>query len=65
MYIDHWAINDQIEKNTYFLPQIQDCIDLLRRAKFLPAIDLTSGYCQVGVKESDIPKTAFNTQNGK
>ena len=65
MCVDYRAVNDRTEKNTYPLPRIQDCIDLLGRSRFLSTIDLTSGYWQVRIKDSDIPKTAFNTRNGK
>src|SRR5208282_746671 len=65
MCIDYRAVNRKTKKNTYPLPRIQDCIDQLGRAKFLSTIDVTSGYWQIRIKESDIEKTAFNTRNGK
>ena len=65
MCIDYRAVNRKTRKNTYPLLRIQDCIDQLGRAKFLSTIDLTSGYWQVRIKESDMEKTAFSTRNGK
>jgi hypothetical protein len=65
MCIDYRAVNRRTKKNTYPLPRIQDCIDQLGWARFLSIIDLTSGYWQVRIKESDVEKTAFNTRHGK
>jgi hypothetical protein len=65
MCIDYRELNARTEKNSYPLPRIQECIDQLGRAIYLTKIDLTSGYWQVRINEADIPKTAFNTRNGK
>jgi hypothetical protein len=65
MCVDYRALNRKTRKNTYPLPRINDCIDQLGAATFLSTIDLTSSYWQVRIKETDIPKTAFNTRNGK
>jgi len=65
MCIDYRALNERTVRNTYPLPRIQECIDVLGKAKYLSKIDLVSGYWQVRIKEDDIPKTAFNTRNGK
>ena len=65
MCVDYRQLNARTDKNSYPLPRIQECIDQLGRARFLSKIDLTSGYWQVRIKEEDVPKTAFNTRNGK
>jgi Reverse transcriptase (RNA-dependent DNA polymerase) len=65
MCVDYRTLNRKTRKNTYPLPRINDCIDQLGAATFLSTIDLTRGYWQVRIKETDIPKTAFNTRNGK
>ena len=65
MCIDYRALNAKTERNSYPLPRIQECIDQLGKARFLSKIDLTSGYWQVRIRDEDIPKTAFNTRNGK
>lgn len=65
MCIDYRALNRKTKKNTYPLPRINDCIDQLGPARVLSTFDLTSGYWQVRIKESGIPKTAFHTRNRK
>ena len=49
-------------KNRYPLPRIDDLFDQLRDARVYSKIDLRTGYHQLRVKETDIPKTAFRTR---
>jgi hypothetical protein len=51
-------------KNKYPLPKIEDPFDQLNGAKVFSKIDLRTGYHQLKVRESDIPKTAFTTRYG-
>ena len=51
-------------KNRYLLPRIDDLFDQLREARVYPKIDLRTGYHQLRVRETDIPKTAFRTSYG-
>jgi hypothetical protein len=61
MCIDYCALNEVTIKNMYPLPQIDDLIYQFRRACVFPKIQLWSGYHQLKIQESDIPKTAFIT----
>ena len=51
-------------KNRYPLPRIDDLFDQLRGARVYSKIDLRTGYHQLKVRETDIPKTAFRTCYG-
>ena len=51
-------------KNRYPLPRIDDLFDQLRGARVYSKIDLRTGYLQLRVRETDIPKTVFWTRYG-
>ena len=64
MCIDYRALNKITVKNRYPLPRMDDLFDRLKGAKYFTKIDLTQGYHQIRVAETDIPKTAFRTHYG-
>ena len=51
-------------KNRYPSPRIDDLFDQLRGARVYSKIDLRTGYHQLRVRDTDIPKTAFRTRYG-
>ena len=63
--VDYRALNEVTIKNKYPLPRIDDLFDQLKGAKYFSKIDLRSGYFQLKIRESDIPKIAFVTRYGQ
>jgi hypothetical protein len=62
--IDYHPLNAVTIKNKYPLPRIDVLFDQLVEAKVFSKIDLRSGYHQIKIQASDIPKTAFSTRYG-
>jgi hypothetical protein len=62
--VDYRKLNDVTIKNKYPLPKIEDLFDQMNGARVFSKIDLRTGYHQLKVRESDIPKTAFTTRYG-
>src|SRR5436190_4257868 len=62
--VDYRRLNAVTVKNKYPMPRIDDLFDQLRGSRCFSKIDLRTGYHQLRVRESDIPKTAFRTRYG-
>jgi hypothetical protein len=59
--VDYHPLNAVTIKNKYPLPRIDVLFDQLVGAKVFSKIDLRSGYHQIKIRASDIPKTTFST----
>jgi hypothetical protein len=64
MCVDYLSLNEVTIKNMYPLPRIDDLFDQLKGACVFSKIDLRSGYHQLKIRPTDIPKTAFITRYG-
>ncbi|KAL0540317.1 hypothetical protein IC582_024552 [Cucumis melo] len=62
--IDYRQLNKVTIRNKYPFPRIDDLFDQLRGAALFSKIDLSSGYHQLKVRESDIAKTTFRMRYG-
>lgn len=62
--VDYRRLNEKTIGNSYPLPLIDALLDKLGRSQYFSTLDLASGFHQIQIAEKDIPKTAFNTENG-
>jgi hypothetical protein len=64
MCIDYRSLNKVTVRNKYPMLRIEDLFDQLRGVGVFSKIDLWSGYHQLKIWPSDIPKTTFITKYG-
>jgi hypothetical protein len=64
MCVDYRTLNDVTVKDKCPLPHIEDLFNQMRGARVFSKIDLRSGYHQMKIRPSDIPKTDFSTRYG-
>ena len=60
--IDYRQLNRVTIRNQYPLPRIDELFNQVQGSRVYSKIDLRSGYHQLRVWESDVPKTAFRTR---
>jgi hypothetical protein len=64
MCVDYHSLNEVTIKNMYPLPRIDDLFDQLMGACVFSKTDLRSGYHQLKIRATDIPKTTFIARYG-
>ena len=57
-------LNDKSILDKFPLPNITDILDKLGKSQYFSTLDLATGFHQIEMELSDIPKTAFLTDTG-
>ena len=62
--MDYWLLNGVFRFDAYPMPQTEDIIDKLGRAKYISTLDLTRGCWHIPIGGTSKEKTAFVTPFG-
>jgi hypothetical protein len=62
--VDYRKLNASIVKDSFPTPNTNESIDTLLGSKWFSTLNLSSGFWQVEMDQTDTPKTAFVTQSG-
>jgi len=64
LVIDYRKLNDKTISDRYPIPNINDILDRIGKAKYFTTLDLASGFHQIEMNPDDIAKTAFTVEGG-
>ena len=62
--VDYRAVNANTVKDSYPLPNINDCLDSLGGSVYFSCLDILSAYYQIEMDPNDSSKTAFISKYG-
>jgi transposase InsO family protein len=65
LVVDFRKLNEKTHDDKYPIPNITDILDKLGNCQYFSTLDLASGFYQVEMHPEDIPRTAFNVENGR
>ncbi|CAK1584075.1 unnamed protein product [Parnassius mnemosyne] len=63
LVVDFRKINEKTISDKYPIPKISDVLEKLGNCQYFNTLDLASGFYQVEMNPSDIPKIAFNVEH--
>jgi hypothetical protein len=63
--LDYRHLNNITYRDSYPLPNVQDCLDAFKGSSYFAILDLRSSFYQVPLAEEDRDKTAFITRRGQ
>lgn len=63
IFVDWWGLNATIIPNTNLLLRIEDCIDRLKEAQMITALDTLYKYWHVPIKDEDKEANTFISHN--
>ena len=64
MFVDFCSLNKQMRLDMFPIPYIHNLLDKLGKAQIFSAVDVSSAYHQVRIKEDHKHKMAFLTPMG-
>lgn len=65
MCVDYRSLNSVTDRPIFHIPCSSQLFDTIGGNSFFSTLDLSSGYYQVPIKDSDKTKTAFTTRHGQ
>ena len=60
--MDYRKLNSIMVRDTFPLPRIDEALQAVHSSNWFLSFDLAQGYLQLAMEESDIKKTAFESQ---
>ena len=62
--VDYRLLNSKVRKDSWPIPRIDEALDALKGSRYFSTLDMSQGYLQCAMEESDIHKTAFRVGSG-
>jgi hypothetical protein len=62
--LDYRKINEKTRHDSFPIPRVQKVLDALQGERYFATLDLSNGFWQIPMRQSDVPITAFSVQNG-
>ena len=63
--VDFKKTNAVTRQQPFYMPRVEEVLEGVGKAAFIPKLDLSKGYYQIKMRDSDISKTAFICHRGK